>query len=233
MKKNVLAVLLLGISQVTLAGFVPVDFSSLHNSRMQDYDSSGAPAFPEGSQNLAGVLFNIPVSGKNVWNSTFQDGDNPRQIDIDVDVLGVTRVYSLINTFWGKPGETLAAIEFRGKNGAFFRKDLEGNVDIRDYNQNNFTNDINGTTTQVAYDSPDEQTRLDMVTIDLPDVFLTDILDTISVIDNGANGEQRIFLAGMTLDQFNPEAAPVPLPAGFGLFVLSIFGLLKIRRIDS
>ena len=39
----------------------------------------------------------------------------------------------------------LAAIEFVGSEGAFHSIELDGNDDIRDFNQSSYTNSINGT----------------------------------------------------------------------------------------
>ena len=100
---------------------------------------------------------------------------------------------------------TLAAVEFIGENGSFFRKELDGNKDIRDYIENTFTNNINGTTTINAFtgvadlNNSSREIRLDLVQVELPDEFQNDTLSQIRLIDSGATGLQRIFVAGVTL----------------------------------
>ncbi len=106
-------------------------------------------AWPIGDVILDGIPFSIP-EGSNIWNShdPWVTGPNPRTLDIPVNKYGIDQVYTLINTIGGQPGPTVYAwIEFWGDNGAYYRKDLVGNVDIRDYNLDGWTNSINGTTT--------------------------------------------------------------------------------------
>jgi len=144
-----------------------------------------------------------------MWSSSYSD-PNPHQIDISVGVSGVSKVYTLINSDWGQDVSkgSFAAIEFYGSDGAFFGKDLYGNVDIRDWKSGNWTNSINGTTTTNVFQSSGGQFRLDMQTIDLPDDFLSQTLETIRVIDTGGQTFQRIFLAGITVECVAPAEVP-------------------------
>jgi len=173
----------------------PVDFSAFHNANMQnDLD----PAFPSGSVTLGGVPFVIPQSGNNYWHSVAATGPNPRTIDIPLGRFGVWEVHTLINTYWGAPGPTsYASLEFFGSDGAYYRKDLIGNDDIRDFNDFVFTNQINNTTTvNVVSVGPH---RLDKQRIALPAEFRNQTLDTVRLSDTGGDNLQRAFLAGMTV----------------------------------
>jgi hypothetical protein len=147
---------------------------------------------------LGGVPFEIPTQANNYWHSEHADGDNPRSIDIFVGRPDVREVHTLINTYWGQSGPgSYAWLEFFGSDGAYFRKDLVGNEDIRDFNQLWFTNSINGTTTVnvVLIGSH----RLDKQAIALPADFQDEELSTIRLSDNGAYNWQRVFLAGVTV----------------------------------
>lgn len=172
-----------------------VDFSAFHNANMQnDLD----PAFPSGSVMLGGVPFVIPQSGSNYWHSVVANGPNPRRVDIPVGRSGVGEVHTLINTYWGVPGPTsYASLEFFGSDGAYFREDLIGGEDIRDWNNFVFTNTINGTTTQNVVSIGTH--RLDKQQIALPAEFRDQVLETVRLSDNGGDNVQRVFLAGLAV----------------------------------
>src|SRR5205807_4789799 len=113
--------------------YIPVDFSVYHNLRFQDLQPC-AHDLPEGDVVLGGVPFHIPVGGNNAWWGQNANGPFPRSIDIPVNISGVKEVDTLINTSYGQPAPTsYAALEFYGSNGAFYRKDLIGNEDVRDH----------------------------------------------------------------------------------------------------
>ncbi|MFH0980155.1 MAG: CARDB domain-containing protein, partial [Planctomycetota bacterium] len=176
------------------AVYQPLDFSASHNGRLQDSDGG----FPEGDVVLGGVPFSIPVGGNNCWTSGSVPGPNPIVLDIPVNLPGALEVHTLINTGWGQPGPTAYAwLEFFGSAGAYYHKDLIGNVDIRDWNQASWTNSINGTTTINVVLLGGH--RLDKQQILLPAEFLDQRLVTIRLTDVGAGGFSRAFLAGVTV----------------------------------
>ncbi len=187
--------------------FVPVDFSQFHNLRLQAIPlptgvHPNAFQYPEGSFETDGIPFEIPAGGNNAWFASGQNG-SLSQVEIPVGEFGVSEVHTLINSGWGSPQiPGLAAVEFVGSDGAFYRKELVGNVDIRDYNQGVFTNSINGTSTVnvfTAGSGQNQEARLDKQFFDLPADFKSQVLETIRFIDNGAEGIQRIFVAGVTV----------------------------------
>jgi len=172
-----------------------VDFSQHHTANLQATLDAG---FPSGEVVLGGVPFSIPTAGNNYWHSVNATGSNPRSIDIAVNRTGVVEVHTLINNYWGQPGPTSYAwLEFFGTHGAYFRKDLIGNEDIRDFNQLFFTNAINGTTTTNVVSIGNH--RLDKQEIALPADFYDETLLTVRMSDNGGDNFQRVFLAGVTL----------------------------------
>jgi uncharacterized membrane protein len=175
--------------------YLPVDFSALHNGNLQTGTNI---SFPSGEILLGGVPFVIPASGDNYWHSAAATGPNPRTINIPVGRFGVMEVHTLINTYWGQGGPaSYASLEFLGSDGAYFRKDLIGNEDIRDFKNFFWTNNINGTTTvNVVWVNPD---RLDKQRIVLPSDFHNETLSTIRLSDIGGDVFQRTFLAGVTV----------------------------------
>lgn len=185
--------------------YYPVDFSTCHNSEFMLHTSYGCPV---GNVVFGGVPFYIPETGQNYWNSRNTPGGNGsglRSIEFPVNVESVSVVHTLVNTSWGASGGPFTWIEFFGSDGAYYRKDLYGGVDIRDWSHNSWCNTINGTTTINVWNnggSGSSLQRLDKQAIHLPSEFQGQTLETIRFSDNG-NGEyhHRAFLAGVTVGQ--------------------------------
>ena len=136
------------------AGYVMVDLSPYANARIQNYQPSSA-GYPEGLVTLGGVPFNIQaVGGNNAWNAEDVPGAYPHVLDIPLNIANAQEVDTLINTFYGQPGPTsYVELEFFGTGGAYYRKDLIGDVDVRDHFYGGWTNTINGTSTVNVYSS--------------------------------------------------------------------------------
>ena len=109
----------------------------------------------------------------------------------------VREVQTLINTGWGAIGGPYAYLEFFGSAGAYYKKELYGNVDIRDWNQGTSTNAINGTTTTNVFLIGTH--RIDKQAITLPPEFARQTLVKIRLVDNGADGIQRTYLQGVSV----------------------------------
>jgi PEP-CTERM motif len=99
------------------------------------------------------------------------------------------------------------------------------NVDIRDYNNDGWTDTINGTTTtNVFNDSTDNwgmAGRLDMQQISLPSSFADQTLTSIELIDNGGPSTQRVVLDGVTV-----QTASVPEPSSIILLGIVAAGAM-------
>src|SRR5438552_15134697 len=171
------------------SSFFTVDLSQYANARIQNYQPSAA-GYPEGMVTLGGIPFNIQLGdGNNAWNAEAVTWPYPHVLDIPLSISGATEVDTLINTFYGQPGPTsYITLEFFGTGGAYCRKDLIGNVDVRDHFFAFWTNSINGTSTTNVYTSGGgflSESRLDKQEIDLPAVFQGETLTGFRLTSTG------------------------------------------------
>ena len=174
--------------------FLPVNLLPFANDRLQARSTS----FPALNPVLGGVPFRIEPTGNNMWSANAADGANPRVLTVPINVEGVREVHTLINTDWGQAGpESVASVQFETTSGLTYTVQLVGGVDVRDWNQNTFTNTINGTTTTQVVTAG--TARVDKQRITLPAAFAGEELRRIRFIDSGATNQQRIFVAGLTL----------------------------------
>jgi hypothetical protein len=205
--------------------FTPIDISSQANFSWLGTIIPGVgvdlPGAPVGNVTLSGVPFSIKSnrSGNQAWSagiasggSTGESGSAQRQtITVEANVYGARHVFTLINCWHGQRGPRCYAwLTFRGSAGASYTKKLVGDIDIRDYNEGDYTNRINNTTTtmvcsaQPVYKTPK---RLDVQDITLPPEFATQTLTTITLVDNGRPSFQRTVLGGITVESAPAIAA--------------------------
>ncbi len=186
-----LVLLVLAVPHISRGEFTTVDFSASANSHLQTDGFNGGIGLPDadtGNVDLGGVPFDIPTDGNNFWLASLASGDNPRVLSINVAVQSATEVDTLSHV--RRPARTRLLCVYRVSctGGAYYRQDLIGGTDIRDYNDYIFTNTINGTsTTQVlSYDPLNFTTdgRLDKQEFTLPSSFLGQTLTTINLVDN-------------------------------------------------
>lgn len=211
------------------AGIVyqPIDFSAFYNSKAGGDLTINGSTYPTGAQTYLGVPFQLD-DDREYWASHYATGANPRTLELNVSILYVREVHTLISTYWGEkePG-TFAYLEFFGTGGAYFKKDLDGNDDIRDYNYNpSYTIFINDVTTKEVWDNGMNQ-HLDKQFVDLPDAFDNATLTKIILADNGDEGLQRTFLFGITA---GVSQAPIP---GAVVLLGSGLALLLGRRLTG
>lgn len=194
----------LSLTGVTFGRYTQLDISPYANFNWNNAIGGWTPAPLTGSPAFyRGIPFNLPALGNNAWNANFATGGNPRIADFTLDCpVKVDSVYTLINTYWGEqaPG-TMAQIDFVFADNSVYTKHLDGNSDIRDYINNSWANNINNTTTVNVYSgtASGRPSRLDMQQIAIPAPFNNKHLKQIKVIDNGANGVQRIVLNAITI----------------------------------
>lgn len=216
-----------------LGGFVTVDLSPFANARIQTYQPSSA-GYPEGPVTLGGVPFNIQkAGGNNAWNAEFVPGPYPHVLDIPLSIANAQQVDTLINTFYGRPGPTsYITLEFFGTSGAYFKKDLIGDVDVRDHFYAGNTNLINGTSTVNVYSSGGgylQESRLDMQQIILPSAFQGQTLTEFRLTSTGGVGISDASIQGLTVLSAVPEPSSLAL---FGIGGSTLAGLFWWRRLS-
>jgi hypothetical protein len=219
---------LLALPAKAQLSYTPIDISTHYNVRLQDLQPSSA-GIPTGNVIFGGIPFVTDVSGSNAWWGQNTPGGNGF-IDISVNLFGVQEVQTLINSSYGRSGPAVYTyLEFFGTNGAYYRKDLIGNVDIRDHYQAAWTNSINGTTTTNVYSSgPTNQSRVDKQGIVLPANFGMETLTSIRLHDTGSVLVQNTLLYGVTVGS---AAQQIPEPGTLSLLALvGLMGVSQMRR---
>ncbi|MEM1424185.1 MAG: hypothetical protein AAGH64_09300 [Planctomycetota bacterium] len=194
--------------------FEIVDFSDQYNIRadrnsMPKGGFFNARTMPNDAQKTReGIPFSFgPSHGPYAWNAVFAEGGSVRTLDIDTDLEGAVRVYTMINTFWGTTDAGQLAIEFLGSDGAFHREELRGNVNVRDYNHNRHaTNRTTASNVREVFDNHHGQ-RIDMQTWTLPADFADETLAKIRVVDTGTDQRSRAMVWAITAEVLDPAAA--------------------------
>jgi hypothetical protein len=222
--------LIFGVTSLARADVITVDLSPYANARIQNYQPSAA-GYPEGMVTLGGVPFNIQaVGGNNAWNAEVVAGAYPHVLSIPLNISNATQAYTLINTFYGQPGPTsFIKLEFFGTGGAYYSKDLIGNVDVRDHFFASWTNTINGTSTTNVYSSgggPFQESRLDMQQILLPSIFQGQTLTEFRLTSTGGVLISDASIQGLTI----VNASNVPEPASLTLLAFSVGGFWLLKR---
>lgn len=116
-----------------------------------------------------------------------------------------------MNMEWGSTAKGLLDITFTGTGGATWSYDPIGNVNIRDYNNDGYPNNIGcglptgpGTAATVSAFKNGKGQRLDMQIYELPATFAEQTLVSITVTDGGNSDVQRSFLAAVTVSTAAP-----------------------------
>jgi len=221
MKKRKLALMLLILglgTGVANAGNKPIDISSfVNNSWCGENGLLGCSTFPYGTKHYNGITYDILGNKKGTVNTAWfaadaaDQGSGTVSITIPVKVAKVKTVYTLMNTEWGSTQSGLITITFTGSGGATWTFALTGGVNVRDYNNGNYTNSIacqlpggvGESATINAWVNGDGQ-RLDEQVYELPAAFKTQTLVSITITDSGNQGEQRSFLAALTVSTLVP-----------------------------
>jgi hypothetical protein len=189
---------------------IPIDLSSLANEPWtyvgpNDFLIINGDTFPTGSQNFGGVPFAIAAGPNNYWAGAAAANFGPGvvRLTVPVGVSGVTSAFTLLNSMWGFAGPTAYLyITFTGSDGATVTQPLVGNVNVRDYNDDDNTNTINNTSTVQAWTNGEGQ-RLDRQEYILPVEFASQVLTSVTITDAGNEGNgtdgSRAVLAALTV----------------------------------
>lgn len=188
------------------------------NIRTWTDGSAYVPLYP-GVSTFNGVPFSLAVDGNG--NTAFLNGT----LDIAVNLAGITRAYTLINSPDGSYGANNGSVEFFGTNGAYYKVDLIQGVNVRDHYDGSFNNIIDGVNAVAAFNIGPGYARLDEQIYNLPGVFATETLQTIrfTSVDGGSKGLPFITAATVGM---------VPEPESYALLLAGpgIVGLVARRR---
>jgi hypothetical protein len=227
MKSRKISILMLmfylgaGLAQAAKVTTTTIDISSF-----ADTTWCGAPAggfincstFPFGKQTYDGIPFLIPGNAQgtasNIWAADVEAGgaSGTVSVTVPINVAKVKTVYTLMNTMWGTGESGLLSVTFTGSGGASWTVNLTGNANVRDYNQNGSTTNsilcqlpggVGKTATINAWVNGEGQ-RLDEQVYELPAAFKTQTLVSMTITDSGNAGEQRSFLAALTVSTAAP-----------------------------
>lgn len=191
------------VSGDVYAKYKTIDFSNQFNfSISHDPNGAAEAGCPTGNVVFNGVPFHLFPWTDNYtgWSALYATGPDPRQLTMPVNEDGVVGINLIANTVFGIPGPaSYVSVTFWGNGKVVYQKDLIGDVDIRDFNNNFFTNSINNITTLNAYTSANGQNRLDNVYIQMPSPAR---IDKIVVNDHGGDNQgQRIFIVAATVQK--------------------------------
>jgi hypothetical protein len=191
-------------------GLIPINLSALANEPWtyvgpNDFLIINGDTFPTGSQVFGGIPFVISSSTNNYWAgaAAADFGPGTVHLTIPVAVSGVTSVFTVLNSMWGWAGpQAYLYVTFTGSDGATITMPLVGDVNVRDYNQDGNTNDINNTSTVQVWDNGLGQ-RLDRQEYILPPALTNQTLRSITITDTGDEGNgtdgSRAVLAAVTV----------------------------------
>lgn len=159
---------------------------------------TGGGAFLFGS-----IPFYIPKEN-NAWDAALYKDKLEHKMVVKANLDGVTEIHTLMNISNGTLEKDKLFIEFRGSRGSFYRVPLITNKHVRDWHWFQY-NTIESPTKTVwsrhlttHKGHTDCELRLDSQVFKLPSEFADDTLQSVTIVDRGAQGVQRVFLAGMT-----------------------------------
>lgn len=235
MKILLLAPLLPALALAQQRAFTPIDMSTLGvgNFNITGIGPVTENLFPYGNPSQqGGVPFILTKDANDTW-AAFQASGGSGSGDVvqvfNINVPNIYGMYTLAGLWWGRPG-AYVTYTFNFSDGTSYSKLLTNGVDLRDFNKNNggnFANTINGTTTQVFYDDPNTDLRLDRQWVDLGAAgFGGKTLTSFVITDTGSGANtpdwSRMFLLALTAQTgLSGEVAigAIPEPSTYGLFL--------------
>lgn len=220
MKNHVLSALLLilcfGTGSANAANKT-ISLASFVNDSWCGRSLLGCSTFPYGTKHYDGITYAILGNKQGTANTAWfasvaaNQGSGTVSITIPVNVAKVKTVYTLMNTEWGSTQTGLITVTFTGSGGATWTADLTGGVNVRDYNNGNYTDTcicqlpagVGQTGAINAWTNTSSQ-RLDEQIYELPAAFATQTLESITITDNGGENVQRAILGAVTVSTTGP-----------------------------
>jgi hypothetical protein len=218
-------------------------------------------AYYTGSWNSAGPINGseiaaAPTDGNTGTGITFGDWDgsdvaigpdqeaSPLVLNITpVELTADPSVNALFNTFYGVSGEVNATVVFENSLGQSATFSLVGDQTIRDYNENVFTDDLQGYNTDSSYGAVTTQNwwndyasggnqRLDVATFVLPTSWDGTDLDSVTISDPYTTSDtDDVVLSALQVANVAPEPPSVWLiVTGLISFILS-FRFFSCRQL--
>ena len=203
-----------------------VDISGLVNADIQTYNNGSNYPLGGSTVNIGGVSFTLTAingGGTGVIQTSGNDS-----FTINVDQVGVSTVYTLINSAWGAVGTNNGSLVFTDAASDTYTYNLVEGTNVRDHYNGSFVNtatDLYGTA------SFSGGVRLDAQQIVLPTAFASSTLTTITF--NGINAVYPTgapFLAAVTTSVPEPSTWVMML-AGFA--GLGFVGYRRQKAIQS
>jgi cysteine-rich repeat protein len=181
-------------------GFVMLSLPDL-NLDIREYSDGGtySALFP-GTHTWNGVPFELVLDsyGFTAWH---KPGSAPESLAIPVNVFGVTRVYTIINSAWGTIGAMVGSVEFFGSDGSYYSVPLVEGTNIRDHYDGDYVNTIDEITAVPAFNVGSGRARLDMQIYSLPDSFTGEVLTSIHFTSAGRGDETGVpFIVAATVE---------------------------------
>lgn len=220
---------ILAASAASASSVVSIDFAKNFDF-IGGYDVTPVTGDGVTGNQGTGIAFDLESTGNDVWHSHFSpegvDNTVGRQtLDVATDLGQVVKVHMLMNLWWGSYAPGVTKVAFVAANGFTQTFSLTGGVDIRDYNRTQaWPDSIDGGIAQPWWVLDTGSKRLDVLTFDLDDIFLTQSLTGITVTDDGASGQHRAFVAGISA-----EVSDIPVPASLPLLLAAMGGLAVVR----
>lgn len=200
------------------AAIKTISLASVVNNRWCGEALISCSTFPYGTKHYDGITYDILGTKQGTVNTAWFAADAAGQgsgtvsITIPVNIAKVKTVYTLMNTEWGSSQTGLITITFTGSGGATWTFELTGGVNVRDYNNGNYTDtcicqlpgSVGQSGTINAWTSTSGQQRLDEQIYELPAAFATQTLESITITDSGNENVQRAILAAVTVSTVGP-----------------------------
>lgn len=191
--------------------YVSVDMTSLFNFGLP-WMLKGLHVF---GPDRGGARVPFELSGvvdNNAWHSYVGSDEGIKTLSIPVHVFGVTRVFTLMNTFWGAARQAgLCSITFVGRRpdlspGASYQVDVVAGVHVRDHSWRRSGSKLRLDAERAVPAFERLNSSLDMQTWTLPTEFQTQYLEEIILQDSGRAKLQRVFIAAVSVETLVTDA---------------------------